>query len=93
MSEHRRYNDDEEHHHDREEKINAPVWVQGIVYAIREIGLISVITIGLLYIYFVSINQLKENININSVAVVSAIDKNTLAMTALRHFLTHKYDE
>lgn len=48
------------------------------------------IAICVYHVWYVSKIQGKQDDN--SIKISSALDENTKAVTALRHFLTHKYD-
>lgn len=62
-----------------------PPYLRYVLIAIKEVGfpsLIAILSLGLLW----------KQIDVSSTKIVEALDKNTSAVTALRHFLTHKYD-
>lgn len=67
--------------------------MKGLADFIQRVGfpIFVAISIGVYHVWYV--NRVQEKANVNSCALVSAIEKNTEATTALRHFLTHKYDE
>lgn len=59
---------------------------------IQRVGFPVFIACALLVLYAFDHFKIQEKANLNNETLVLAINKNTDATTALRHFLTHKYD-
>lgn len=72
---------------------DVPPMLRYVLIAIKEVGfpvLVSIASLGLLW---KQMDSMKSSYEDNSTRVIQAVDKNTEAITALRHFLTHKYDQ
>lgn len=67
--------------------------VRNIVFVIERVGIQGAVICALLYICFVTLGQVKTESAVNSLAIVTALEKNTVALRDLRHFLTKKYDD
>ena len=68
-----------------------PSW-RYVLIALKEVGFPVLVALGSLAILYKQMDVMKTSYDTNSAKVVNAVDRNTEAITALRHFLTHKYD-
>ena len=75
-----------EHNYSMRERMDdLPPYLRYVLVAIKEVGfpiLVALMSLGLLW----------KQMDVSSSKIVEAVNKNTDAVTALRHFLTHKYD-
>lgn len=75
------------------ENSDIPKTARWIADFINRIGFPIFVCIILGYILIVSIKEMKNAYDINSEKVVESVNKNTAAITALRHFLMKRYDD
>jgi hypothetical protein len=72
---------------------NIPATARWIADFIQRIGFPIFMCLALLVLYVWHIRDIETASNASAENLVGAIEKNTEAVTALRHFLTHKYDD
>ncbi len=75
-----------------EEYAKMPMTARWIADFIQRVGFPIFIAIALLILYVWHISKVETETITSNQSLTTAIDKNTEAVTALRHFLTHKYD-
>ena len=78
---------------DYQGKDDIPKSAKWVADFIQRIGFPIFMCLALLVMYIWHIRNIETASNESSQNLVSAINKNTDAVTALRHFLTHKYDD
>lgn len=72
---------------------DVPLYLRYFLIAFKEVGFPAMVAFGALGLLWKQMDSMKTAYDVNSTKVVEAVDKNTSAITALRHFLTHRYDE
>ena len=72
---------------------DVPIKARWIADFINRIGFPIFAFCVLAVAYFWQLDHMRISYESNTARIVESVDKNTMAITALRHFLTHKYDE
>lgn len=72
---------------------DVPPYLRYVLIAIKEVGFPVIVALGSLGLLWKQMDTMKATYQTNSESVIQAVNKNTEAITALRHFLTHKYDD
>lgn len=66
-----------------------PPYLRYVLVSIKEVGFPALVALLSLWL----LGKQMDKSSIDSKEFTNAINKNTEAITALRHFLTHKYDD
>jgi hypothetical protein len=69
-----------------------PTTARWIADFLQRVGFPIFIAIAILTYHVWYVNTIQGKQDMNTERISQALDKNTDAVTALRHFLTHKYD-
>lgn len=70
-----------------------PATAKWVADFIQRIGFPIFMALALLVMYIWDHSKVQDQAKINTDHLTFAIEKNTEAVAALRHFLTHKYDD
>lgn len=82
-----------EEHSGRHRLDDVPLYLRYFLIAFKEVGFPAMVAFGALGLLWKQMDAMKQSYEQNSNKVIEAVDKNTGAIIALRHFLTHKYDD
>jgi hypothetical protein len=69
-----------------------PTSARWVADFIQRVGFPVVVALAAIALLYMQMTEMKSAYLENSDKVVAAVNKNTEAITALRHFLTKKYD-
>ena len=72
---------------------DVPAVLRWAIVSIKEIGFPVVGCLLMFYMCEVTIGHMRETSEQNTTKIVDALERETAAVTSLRHFLTHKYDD